>query len=78
MGNDAVISDLVSEFDKETRGNKKMENYTKLLNKAIHEIVGVQEEVGLSSLATPGGTVLIKETIDRATNLELISYLIIR
>ena len=55
-----------------------MEVYTKLLKNAINEIVGVQEEVGLSSLARAGGTVLVKDSIERQSNLELISYLIIK
>ena len=78
MGNDLVLPELVAEFDKETKGNKKMEVYTKLLKNAINEIVGVQEEVGLSSLARAGGTVLVKDSIERQSNLELISYLIIK
>jgi hypothetical protein len=78
MGNDSLLPELVAEFEKETKGNKKMEVYTKLLKNAIHEIVGVQVEVGLSSLAKPGGTVLIKDSIERQSKLELISYLIIK
>ena len=78
MGNDTVLADLVAEFDKETKGTKKMKAYKKLLKTCMQEIVGVQEEVGLDSLATPGGTTLINDAFANEDNLELISYLIIR
>jgi SNF2 family DNA or RNA helicase len=78
MGNDVVLSVLVAEFEKETNGNKKMKVYTKLLKKCVEEIVGIQEEVGLDSLATPGGTTLLQEAFSGQDNLELVSYLIIK
>lgn len=78
MGNDVVLSALVAEFEKETNGNKKMKVYTKLLKKCVEEIVGIQEEVGLDSLATPGGTTLLQEAFSGQDNLELVSYLIIK
>lgn len=78
MGNDQVLGDLVQEFDKETKGNKNMQAYTKLLQRAIHEVVDVQEEVGLDSLATPGGTTLLSSALKQEDKLELIASLIIR
>ena len=70
--------ELIDEFEKETKGNKRMELYTKLLHTTMKEVVGVQEEVGLDSLATPGGTVMMSNSISQEENLELISYLIIK
>ena len=78
MGNDSVLPELVAEFDKETKANKKMKSYTKLLKTCIQEIVGIQEEVGLDSLATPGGTILLADGFSSQYNLELVSYLIIK
>ncbi len=78
MGNHQVLPELIDEFDKETKGNKRMEVYTNLLHTTLREVVGVQEEVGLDSLATPGGTVMMSNSISQEENLELISYLIIK
>jgi superfamily II DNA or RNA helicase len=78
MGNDKVLPELVEEFNKETKHNKKMEAYTKLLKSAIKDVVGVQEEIGLDSLATAGGTTMLAEAINQEDNIELVSYLIIR
>jgi SNF2 family DNA or RNA helicase len=78
MGNHKVLPELIDEFEKETKGNKRMELYTKLLQTTMKEVVGVQEEVGLDSLATPGGTVMMSNSISQEENLELISYLIIK
>jgi ERCC4-related helicase len=78
MGNDKVLKDLVEEFDKDTKGNKQMEKYITLLQRAVNEVVDVQEEVGLDSLATPGGTSLFNSALKKEDNLELIAYLIIK
>lgn len=78
MGNDRVMPELIAEFDKETKANKKMEIYANLLKTAIQEVIGVQEEVGLDSLATAGGTSLLSSIINQEEILELISYLIIK
>jgi SNF2 family DNA or RNA helicase len=78
MGNDTILPELIAEFDKETKHGKKMEVYAKLLQTSIQEVVGVQEEVGLDSLATAGGTTLFSETINNEDSLQLVSYLIIK
>lgn len=78
MNNDSVLTELITEFDKETKGNKRMETYAKLLKTAMLEVVGVQEEVGLDSLATPGGTTMLSDALAKEENLELISFLIIK
>jgi len=78
MGNYKVLPELIDEFEKETKGNKRMELYTNLLHTTMKEVIGVQEEVGLDSLATPGGTVMMSNSISQEENLELISYLIVK
>lgn len=78
MGNDAILPDLVAAFEKSTKGGKKMEAYRQLLQSAVNEVVDVQEEVGLDSLASPGGTSLLARAINKEDQLALISYLIIQ
>jgi len=78
MGNNTILHELVAEFEKETNGNKKMDKYVSLLKTAIDEVMGVQEQVGLDSLASPGGTTLFKDAIDSTDSIELVSYLIIK
>ena len=78
MGNDKVVPELVAEFDKETKGNKKMDAFVKLLAKTMEEVKGVQEEIGLDSLATPGGTMLFANAVQQEESLDLVSYLIIK
>ncbi|WP_431107195.1 helicase-related protein [Winogradskyella poriferorum] len=78
MGQDHVLTELVEEFKKETKGCKKMERYTKVLQTAIQEVAGVQEEIGLDSLASEGGTTLFRKVLNEEDNLELVSYLIIK
>ena len=76
MGHIEVAKDLVKEFNKETRDGKNMDSYTPLLKAATAHLKGVDEELGLDTLAMPGGTKLSKKDIGGA--YELISFLIIR
>lgn len=78
MGNNRVLQDLVSEFNNETSNSKNVDRYKKLLVEVVKEVNGVQEEIGLDTLATPGGTTLSKNILGEDEKLELISYLIIR
>ncbi|MCG8761955.1 DEAD/DEAH box helicase family protein [Tenacibaculum finnmarkense] len=78
MGNDKVLPDLVAEFEKETKGTKKMEAYTKRLKISLKNVVGIQEEVGLDMLATRGTINLLNKGLGNDDDLELISYLIIK
>ena len=78
MGNNRVLQDLVSEFNNETSNSKNVDRYKKLLVEVVKEVNGVQEEIGLDTLATPGGTILSKNILGEDEKLELISYLIIR
>ncbi len=78
MGNQKIFPELIAEFEKETNRCKKMDKYVNLLNHAIEDIIGVQETIGLDSLATVGGTTLSGNKALQKENLELIAYLIIR
>jgi len=78
MGNDKVFHDLIELMNKETKQMKNMLKYAELLELTIEDIVGVQESIGLDSLATTGGTTLKGNTALQKENLELIAYLLIQ
>jgi hypothetical protein len=78
MGNNRVLQDLVAEFNVETSNSKNVDKYKKLLVDVVKEVNGVQEEIGIDSLATPGGTILSTNVLGKDDKLEIISYLIIR
>ena len=76
LGKNETLPDLISVFDKETKKGKKMDMYAELLEKVITHIKGVDDESGLDSLATPGGTKMNKAIV--SNGYELISYLVIK
>jgi len=78
MGNQKIFPELIAAFDKETSKCKKMDKHVALLNQAIEDIVGVQETIGLDSLATVGGTTLSGNKALQKENLELVAYLIVK
>jgi hypothetical protein len=78
IGQSSVLTDLVALFDKETKGDKKVDAYVKALQTAIQEVAGVQEEIGLDSLASRGAVNLLSKSINQEETLELISYLVIK
>ena len=76
LGNSEALPSLMAELTKETKSGKSMDKYVELLNKALTNIKGVDDEVGLDSLATPGGTLIHKKDINAP--FELVSYLIVK
>ncbi|MBU1059066.1 MAG: DEAD/DEAH box helicase family protein [Proteobacteria bacterium] len=64
-------------FNAETSNTKNMDKYRAMLEVAIRSIVGKEEEKGVESLFSRGGTVLSKETFQGIEDFEVISYLII-
>jgi hypothetical protein len=76
LGHNEVLKDLIAEFGKETKGGKVMDTYVKLLQVAVTNLNGVEDELGLDTLAMPGGTKIFKN--DVGNNYELISFLIIK
>jgi superfamily II DNA/RNA helicase len=78
MGNDKVLTDLIAEFDKETKGGLKVDHYRKLLTTSMQEVMGIQDEIGLNTLATPGGTKITATNTLQEEKLELVSYIIIK
>ena len=75
LGNYHVLLPLIMEFNRQTKNGKAMEHYVALLNTALDNIRGNEDELGLDSLATAGGTAFHKKDID--TPFEIVSYLII-
>ncbi len=76
LGKQEVLADLVGAFDKETKDGKNMEAYASILQTAITHLKGVDDELGVDTLAMPGGTRLNK--LAASNNYELISFLVIK
>jgi len=70
-------ANAVKIFDKETNTAKDMTKYRFMLETAIQTIIGKEEEKGVESLFSRGGTVLAKETFKGIEDFEVICYLII-
>ena len=76
MGNETLPEELMKRFEQETGGMKNMGSYHKLLEQALQNIAGTREEIGLQSLAKPGGTLSTRQSVD-AQQVELIASLYI-
>lgn len=76
LGKTETVSHILAEFTKQTKGGKNMDIYTKLLDSAMKNIKGADEELGLDSLASPGGTAITKKDINAP--YEIISFLVIK
>jgi len=76
LGKVEIAGNLIAEFNQQTKSGRFMEVYTTLLDKAVVNIRGVNDELGLDSLATPGGTKFVQK--DVTAPYELVSYLIIK
>ena len=76
LGKNELAGELISEFNQQTKSGRFMDAYTGLLDKAIANIKGVSDELGLDSLAEPGGTKIFQKDVEAP--YELISYLIVK
>jgi hypothetical protein len=76
LGQHEVLGSLINSFNKETKAGKQMGTYTSLLQTALNHIKGVDDELGLDTLAFAGGTKMSKAQHSDA--FELVSYLIIK
>lgn len=68
---------VIEEFENRTSKLKRMDDYQFLLKESISEVRGVQEEIGLDSLATTGGTLFSDNDDFGNENIQLVNYLII-
>jgi SNF2 family DNA or RNA helicase len=76
LGKYELLPELISDFQKKTNKGKNMEFYTALLKIAMTHLNGVDEELGLDSLAMPGGTKMSKKLSN--SPFEIISYLMVK
>lgn len=76
LGQTELMQPLISMFEKETNSNKNMGKYTALLQNVIHHIKGVEDEMGLNTLAFPNGTNLKKSA--GHDSFEIVSYIIVK
>src|SRR5699024_1064557 len=75
--NDKLDTELITKFNRATNYGSDMSHYSSLLEKAIEEIVGKKEELGIASLFHKGGTSIVAEDVDGLEDFELISFLIL-
>lgn len=76
VGNKEVLKPLIDSFAKETRNAKSMGKYAALLNTALKHIKGVDEELGLDTLAVAGGTKM--SNTNKKESFEVVSFLIVK
>ena len=77
-GENEVIQEVVDIFNKESQNGYDMKWYTYLLEEAVKNIIGKDEEIGVASLFSRGGTTLDKERFKGLEDFELISFLVIK
>ncbi len=79
VGKSEVLSDLVKQFNEETKDGCDMTQYSQLLKSAIENIVGKKEEARVASLFSAGGTNFYKSSnSSNSQDFELVSFLIIK
>ena len=78
LGKTEVNQELVNEFYAETNDGENMSTYSEILSKAIEVIRNKHDEIGLSSLFSPGGTSIQTDLVENLDDIELISFLIIK
>lgn len=78
-GKNKVLEDLVEEFNKETKNNKKMDKYKNLLTEAIDDILGKVEDEQTMDLFNFGGFEnLVSSSSSNNDEFDIISYLIVK
>ncbi|MBN1967825.1 MAG: DEAD/DEAH box helicase family protein [Candidatus Delongbacteria bacterium] len=75
---DVVQEESVSLFNQETNECSDMSYYTYLLEEAVKNIIGKEEEKGVESLFSRGGTTLDVDRFKGLEDFELISFLVIK
>lgn len=78
-GTDKILKELVHSFNKETKFNKKMDDYQELLKIATDEIIGKSNEEEVNSIFSFSGLNLFNTTqTQNKESFEVITYLIIK
>jgi hypothetical protein len=77
-GQNAVLKDLVAQFDRETDNGRSMKSYSALLETAVSILEQKKQETGIKSLFSKGGTRLQKSGYAGSEDFELVSFLVLR
>lgn len=77
-GKDFINKNLIDKFNQQTNYGENMSEYQELLKTSIQKVIGKNEEKGVESLFSRGGTTLKKDLFKGIEDFELISYLIIK
>lgn len=77
-GKSEIEEDLVKIFNKETRYGRNMTKYTDMLDEAINNILGKQEEVSIQSIFSLGESSILDDNNSSKDDFELISFLVIK
>lgn len=77
-GNREVLQDLVEEFNKETKNQKKMDKYENLLKDVTDDILGKIEEEDTLSIFSLGDLNSMFSNSSQENEFEIISYLVIK
>ena len=68
----------INKFNQETNYCNDMKKYTDLLEKAVFNVKGIEEEKGIKSLFSLGGSTLTDNQISGLNDFELVSFLVIK
>ena len=77
-GKSEIEEDLVKIFNKETRYGRNMTKYTDMLDEAINNILGKQEEVSIQSIFSLGESSILDDNNSSKDDFELVSFLVIK
>ena len=77
-GQTQPIKALCDRFNEETEDGRDMRQYSDLLQKAIHSIIDVKEEVDIIRLFSIGETTALTDDILGLDDFELICFLVVR
>lgn len=77
-GQRTVLAELVAEFNTQTDDGRDMRHYSNLLSKAVENLIGKKQEIGVASLFSKGGTTLQASYHNEVEDFELVAFLILK
>lgn len=77
-GKSEIESELVKIFNKETKYGRNMTKYTDMLDEAINNILGKQEEISIQSIFSLGESSILDDNNYSKDDFELVSFLVIK
>ena len=78
QGKTTPIEKLISMFNRKTKDGEDMTEYTALYGKAVNDIKGIVEKIGINSLFQIGQATLFENTVKGVDDFKLISFLVIK